>query len=444
MPSPALPPHESPSPSGGAGALTFVLGLSCGLITALAVDRVARSWVDRDMELVRAVRDLALQDFVGEVDEDQLVDDALDGMLKGLDRYSHYYGPREIAALDRETSGEFLGIGVVFRSGELGRVLFPYPGSPAEEAGLRVGDRIVSAEGQSVEAMKAPELHELLHRSDSEVHLAVEGLEGGSRELVLHPQVVLDPTVRHERLLDTQRGIGYLAIRSFSHRTPQEFDDAVARLKARGLRSLVLDLRANPGGILDAAVTIANRFIASGALLATRSRSETRVTPADPAEAGLAGLPLVVLLDNSSASASEVLAAALQDQAVAALVGEPSYGKGTVQTLKRIGDDRAVVKITTAHYCSPSLRRIEHVDEDTEHSGIAPDLCVPLSDDERRDVYRFLFGFSPPDQVLDELHAWESREHVRLVDAPPVDRQLDAAVALLSGSGLELHGAPLQ
>ncbi|MSR63567.1 MAG: hypothetical protein EXS08_14110 [Planctomycetes bacterium] len=444
MPSPGLPPHEAPLPPGGPGALSFVLGLSCGLIIALAVDRIARTWVDRDMELVRAVRDLALADFVSEVGEEKLIDDALGGMLRGLDNYSHYYGPREIADLDRETSGEFLGIGVVFRAGELGRVLFPYPGSPAEEAGLRVGDRIVSAEGQPIDTMKAPELQELLHRGESEVHLAVEDLEGEARELVLHPQVVLDPTVRHERMLVAERGIGYLSIRSFSRRTEQEFDDAVARLKARGLRALVLDLRANPGGILDAAVAIANRFVASGSLLATRSRSETRVTPADPDQARLAGLPLVVLLDNYSASASEVLAAALQDHAVAALVGEPSYGKGTVQTLKRIGEDRAVVKITTAHYCSPSLRRIEHVDEDAEHSGIAPDLCVPLSESERREVYGFLKGFSPPDEVLNELHAWESREHVRLVDDPPLDRQLDAAVALLSGIELELHGAPLQ
>jgi carboxyl-terminal processing protease len=167
------------------------------------------------------------------------------------------------------------------------------------------------------------------------------------------------------------------------------------------------------------------------------------VTEAEPEEARLAGLPLVVLLDGSSASASEVLAAALQDHAAACLVGEPSYGKGTVQTLKHIGSERAVVKLTTASYCSPSLRRIEHDDEDAEHGGIAPDLFVPLAPAERFEVHRFLSGYSPPESALAALRAWEEREGLDLIDEPPRDRQLDAAVALLSGVALDLHGDPL-
>lgn len=434
-----------PPARAGSGQALFVLGLAAGLLAALAVDRVARSLLDRDMELVRAVRDLTLEEFVREVPEDALIDAALGGMLAGLDRYSHYYGPREIAALDRETAGEFLGIGVVFRSGELGRILFSYPGSPADKAGLGVGDRIVSAEGQAVAAMESGVLQQILHREESEVHLGVEDLAGEVREVRLRPDVVLDPTVRHARLLDPERGIGYVYIRSFSNRTPDEFDQAVARLQQQGLRALVLDLRLNPGGILDAAVAIANRFIASGALLATRTRTQTHVIPAEPERATLAGLPLVVLLDPLSASASEILAAALQDHAVAALVGEPSYGKGTVQTLKRIGRERAVVKLTTANYCSPSLRRIEHqdADEDSVRSGIAPDLWVPIAPAERSAIRHFLFGYSPPESALEALRAWEQREGLELIDAPPPDRQLDAALALLSGVELDLHGDPL-
>lgn len=440
-------PPRAPRPPdrAGSGQALFVLGLAAGLLAALAVDRVARSTLDRDIELVRAVRDLTLEEFVREVPEDALIDDALGGMLAGLDRYSHYYGPREIAALDRETAGEFLGIGVVFRSGELGRILFSYPGSPAHKAGLRVGDRIVSAEGRTVTSMDAGALQELLHREESEVHLGVEDLAGAVREVRLRPDVVLDPTVRHARMLAPELGIGYVYIRSFSNRTPDEFDEAVTGLQQAGLRALVLDLRLNPGGILDAAVAIANRFVASGALLATRTRTETHVIPADPERATLAGLPLVVLLDPLSASASEILAAALQDHAVAALVGEPSYGKGTVQTLRRIGRERAVVKLTTANYCSPSLRRIEHQDsdEDSTRSGIAPDLWVPIAPRERSEIRHFLFGYSPPEGALEELRAWERRDGLDLIDEPPRDRQLDAALALLSGTELDLHGDPL-
>ena len=428
----------------GTGPALFSLGVAIGLLTALLVDRATRFFLDRDLELVRAVRDLATEEFVREVDRDELVDDALDGMLRGLDRYSHYYPPREIAALERETSGEFLGIGVVFRVGEPGRILFPYPGSPADKAGLRVGDRILSAEGEEVAAMAREELQALLHREEAELHLRVEGLEGARREVVLRPEVVLDPTVRHARMLPGTSGAGYLAIRAFSHRTPQEFDATVAELQRAGLRALVLDLRANPGGILDAAVAIANRFVAAGALVATRSREETRVTEAEPEEATLAGLPLVVLLDPSSASASEVLAAALQDHAAAVLVGEPSYGKGSVQTLRHLGDERAVVKLTTASYCSPSLRRIEHVGEDDSQNGIAPDLWVPLSDAERQQVLDYLIGYSPPESALAALRAWEEREGLDLIEEPPLDRQLDAAVALLSGTAPDLHAQALQ
>lgn len=438
-----LPPHPHPPGSGssGRGHALFVLGVTVGLLAAVTIDRAARTFLDRDIELVRAVRDLALEEFVREADEDELIDDALAGMLEGLDRYSRYYGPEEIAALDRETTGEFLGIGVVFRRGEVGRVLFPYPGSPAERAGLRVGDRIVSAEGQPVREHE--DLVELLHRDEAEVHLAVEGLVGELRDVVLRPEVVLDPTVRHTRMVAPELGVGYLAIRSFSHRTPQEFDEAVAALQQLGLRALVVDLRANPGGILDAAVAIANRFLPAGPLVATRTRSETRITAAEPERATLARMPLVLLLDSTSASASEVLAAALQDHAVAALVGEPSYGKGTVQTLKRVSRERAVVKLTTAHYCSPSLRRIEHDERHAERGGIAPDVWVPLAEAERAAIHLFLLGYSPPASARDALHAWEEREDIALVDDPPPDRQLDVALALLAGGSLELHGDPL-
>jgi len=430
---------DDSSAARGTHGASFVLGLAAGLLAALATERLARHFLDRDLEVFRTVRDLTLEEFVGETRPGELVDDALAGMLDGLDPFSQYYGAEELSGLERETSGEFLGIGVVFREGEHGRILFPYPGSPAERAGLKVGDRIKSAGGLDLAELDSDELLAVLRRSPDDVALEVEDLDGQSREVRLDPEIVLDPTVRHARLLDAERGLGYVAVRSFSQRTPEEFDQAVAELQAQGLHALVLDLRNNPGGILDAAVTLANRFIPSGALVATRARSGTRITEASRDSASLAGMPLVVLIDGKSASASEVLAAALQDHAVATLVGEPSYGKGSVQTLKRIDEDRAVVKLTTAYYLSPSLRRIEHVDEDANRSGIAPDLLVPLARAEREAIYRFLYSYSPPAEVLESLLAWEKRAEARLIREPPSDRQLSAAVALLTGITLDLH-----
>jgi carboxyl-terminal processing protease len=306
-----------------------------------------------------------------------------------------------------------------------------------------VGDLIERVDEREVEAMETDEFQAALHR-DTAVRLEVVDLEGDPRQVVVQPDVVLDPTVRQARMLAGAPGLGYLAIRSFSHRTPQEFDRAVAELTSHGMEALVLDLRGNLGGILDAAVTIANRFIPEGAIVSTRTRTEIVTTRAEPDEATLVGLPLVVLQDGRSASASEVLAAALQDHGVAVIVGEPSYGKGTVQTLKRVKGREAVVKITTATYYSPSMRRIEHDEDDAARGGIAPDLYLPLEDRERWEIYRYLSTYSPPESVRPALAAWERAQGITLIGAPPTDRQLDAAVALLCDGEVDLGVEPLR
>jgi len=419
-----------PHPRGVAPAF-FVLGLASGFLAALVIDRVAQGFFDEDMQLIRAVHRLARDEFVREVDPDQLTDNALRGLVEGLDRYSRFYGPEDIARLDRETTGEFRGIGVVFRRSEVGQVLFPYPDSPAARAGIEVGDRITSIDGASTAGMDAEEFSNTLARGGDEILVRAVDLEGTERELRIEPRKITDPTIRHARMIDQERGIGYLAILSFSHRTPGEFDQAVAQLESAGLKALVVDLRSNPGGILDAAVQLANRFIAQGPLVATRTRRAKHVTEAQENLAALTGLPLVVLIDSDSASASEVLAGALQDHAVASLVGEPTYGKGTVQTLERFPDERAVVKITTANYYTPSGRSIERDPEQPEKTGIPPDHLVEIPEGERQRIHAYLYTYSPPPAALEELRAWEERESLELVGDPPEDRQLEAAVAIL-------------
>ncbi len=434
----------------------FLLGLAIGALASFLGYRIYELRWDRDIEFLRRVRDLTAATYVDEVDSDLLVEEALHGMIEGLDRYSHYYGRDEIALLDRETTGEFWGIGVVFRPPTTsGQVLFPFSGSPADRAGLRVGDRILSLDGRSVAEMAQGELqHAIQSCGDRDLAARVMGLDGLERELVIRPERVVDPTVRHARVLslpapegapgDAAPSVGYLAILSFSHRTAEEFDRSVDELLQLGAKSLIVDLRSNPGGILEAAVRIANRFIEEGPLVATRTRTDTQVKQASPKEARLAGLPVVLLVDGGSASASEVLAGALQDHAVAPLVGEPTYGKGTVQTLTRFGEDRAIVKLTTARYFTPAWRRIERNGPGDAEHGIMPDLLVELDAAGEEAVHRYLASYSAPTAVLPAISAWQESLEEALLPVPPPDPQLEAALDLLAGIPPRPHVLPAE
>lgn len=427
--------HVSPRRSGSGHGSFFLLGLLIGGLVTFLGYRLYALRYERDIEFLRQVRNLAADTYVEELDERELVNNALRGMVEGLDRYSRYYGPEEIAGLDRETTGEFRGIGVVFRAPTSeGQVLFPFPGSPASRAGIRVGDTLIEIDGKIVAELEPGELQQTIQTSGGrQLDVLVVGLDGEERKLTLHPKQVVDPTVRHARMLDAERGIAYLAILSFTHRTPDEFDQAVQELLQEGARALVIDVRSNPGGILDAAVRIANRFIPEGTLVATRTRDDTQVMAAVGEHALFRDLPVVVLTDEGSASASEVLAGALQDHQIGPLVGEATYGKGTVQTLTRFGDDRAIIKLTTAHYFTPSWRRIErHTGGEGKH-GIEPDVYVTPRDGEREPILRHLFSYSPPPSAVEALEAWQANEEETLIPEHPADRQLETAVALLSG-----------
>ena len=318
---------------------------------------------------------------------------------------------------------------MLFLNSDSGVIRFPLPDSPAERAGLDVGDRIVEIDGQAVAELPPGGLRECIRAADDRtIQLEVENRAGERRTAELRPEEVVDPTVRHTRMLD--EAIGYLAIRSFSRRTVEEFDAAVDWLRKQGMSGLVLDLRGNPGGILDSAVRIADRFVREGVLVSTRSRTETRSTHADPAETHLEGLPLVVLVDGNSASASEVLCGALQDHRVAVLAGEPTYGKGAVQTLSRFDHDQAIVKLTTSNYFTPAGRRIER---SPGWKGLAPDVLVEVTGDQARAIRDFLESYSPAPRSVPALRAWEVEDQVELIAQAPPDPQLDTALDLLRG-----------
>lgn len=415
--------------------LSWAAGLLAGGALVALADRLWLLDLEPDLAHYRRVRAFVEETFVGEADRERMLDDALRGLVGGLDAYSRYYDRGEARSLERETGGRYTGVGAVFLQPlSQARILFTLPGSPARRAGLEVGDRIVRIGDRIVEGLGEEDLRTLLSgEGPLELSLVVVGLDGKERHLELARETLVDPTVRHERIVDAERAIGYLSIRSFSHETPAEFEGAFERLRSRGMRGLVLDLRGNPGGVLGAAVRIAQRFVPSGVIVATAGRGEPIVHRAEAAESWYQDFPLVVIVDEGSASASEVLAGALQDHRRAVVVGSPTYGKGMVQTLRRFADRETVVKLTTSWYTTPAGRRLERRAGPGGGGGIEPDLEVAIDEEERRALHEHLGRYSPPQDSLERIAAWQRSEVRNLLEPPPSDAQLDAALALFAG-----------
>jgi len=415
--------------------IAFVIGVGVGALAAVALAKSPLFSVEDDLAHYREVRNFVLERYVDESDSGELVREALVGMVGSLDEYSRYLSTdTETSSFTRETQGSFTGIGVVFEGPiEGGRVLFPMSGSPAAKAGLRVGDLIVSVDGEPLDGKSQDEARELFTGEEGSVAtLALTSLAGGERVAEVTRESVLDPTVRHPHLVDAERKIGYLALTSFSRETAEEFKRAMTALGELGIEGLVLDLRGNPGGVLTTAVELARYFIADGVITMTRGRGESVVYEQEEIEQREGfSLPLTVLVDGGSASASEVLAGALQDHRVGVLVGTPTYGKARVQSVRRFEDSDAIVKVTSSYYTTPSGRNLERSPE--RPWGIHPDILIELDGQAEALIHRHIRRYDPPAEVLEELFAWEDASGERLLPEEPDDPQLEAALALLRG-----------
>lgn len=414
-------------------ALAFVAVVSLGVLAT------RRSANDSEIARLLTVRDMILEEYVEPVEAPTLARDAIRGMVEGLDDYSRYYPEkREVAAVETETTGRFGGIGIVLDLEAPGpfEVLFPQPGSPAERAGIQPGARILAVDGVPVELLRG-DLSERI-RGPEGTSVRIRFLNDGDAEpteAVVQRGVLHEPSVRSVRMVDPARGIGALWISSFTEETTQQFDEAVASLRSQGMRSLVLDLRFNGGGVLSAAAEIANRFLASGIVYEQRGRRAVVKYEAKPRAATLAGVPVVVLVNGESASASEVLAAALADHCVAAIVGERTYGKGVVQSLKRFEDNGAYIKITIAYYFTPSGRNLERARDgdrdDARAGGLAPDVVVELPREDRFWVQQMNSEFAVPAKYAASVESRRARRPQRGLQR--LDPQLEAALRLLRG-----------
>ncbi|MGQ9478121.1 MAG: S41 family peptidase [Candidatus Bipolaricaulia bacterium] len=303
--------------------------------------------------------------------ERELLYGAIRGLVEGLDDpYSRFLTPEEYQRFNSiDLEGEFIGIGVqiAIRDGRV-VVIAPLAGSPAERAGVRAGDIILEIDGRSTEGLTLDEAVALLRgESGTPVTLKVQHLDGAIEEVtIIREVIVIDPV--DYRL--EEEGIGYIRLVTFNRKTEREFDQALGDLLAAGIGGLILDLRSNPGGLLDEAIAVASRFIDEGAILKSTDRYTTRtyLTQGN----NLPNLPVAVLIDRGTASAAEILAGAIQDHQMGILVGEPTFGKGLIQTPFTLSDGSAVI-ITTAEYTTPNGHRVQDL-------GLVPD--IPVSGEE--------------------------------------------------------------
>jgi len=323
-----------------------------------------------DLRTFTDVFNQARRNYVESVDDKTLLDAAIRGMLLELDPHSSFLPASEYADLSDAAQGRYSGIGLDIQARDDRLVVRAIINdSPADQAGINPGDVITSIDGVPIAGRYLPDaMDDLLGKPGTEVVLTVLPPEGEERELTITRQYILLPTLRFELLEDSY---GYFRITQFHRESAIHLEESLESIKSDGidLKALVLDLRDNPGGTLRPAVSMADGFLDDGIIVTTRGRnSEMQLKFSAQAGQWLPGIPVMVLVDRGTASASEVLAGALQDNQRALIVGERTFGKGSVQSVLplRNGDG---IKLTTARYYTPSGRSIQA-------EGITPDVAI--------------------------------------------------------------------
>ncbi len=412
----------------------YVLCILCFLpLGALSADRSGSE--DQSLDALRAfieVYEHIKEEYVEEIDDQTLLDYAINGMLSKLDPHSAYMGPKDVSSLQESTSGAFAGIGIEIDLVDgLIQVVAPIDNSPASRAGILAKDVITHINGvpfRDINLKKAIETLRGQIGAEVELQLLRE-TNGTAKELtiLLERAIIRVTSVQHEML---PHGIGYLRISQFQKRTASDLIKAISNLKyENNLKGLILDLRNNPGGMLSAAIEVTDSFIKKGLIVSTKGRGQflneryeaTETTVVDDE-------PIVVIINGGSASAAEIVAGALQDHKRAVVVGTPSFGKGSVQTILALKNDHAL-KLTTALYLTPSGRSIQA-------TGIQPTIEVS----EGKPLAGFRTGIREADltkhiQNSNESELTDEKKSSRLTE----DNQFFHAYNLLRGSQLLLR-----
>ncbi len=394
-----------------------------------------------NLRLFSTVLDRVRQEYVdGEkLSYQDLIHGALKGMLSTLDPHSEFMEPVKYDDLKKDTQGEFGGVGIVVSMKDnYITVVAPMDGTPGFKAGILTGDRIVKIDGKNTERINLNEAVKRLRGvPDTEVTITTfRPSTGQYKDHVLMRAKIRVDTVKD---IDGRRefplsedNVGYIRMIQFGEATASDLEDALRKLEAKGAESIILDLRDNPGGLLDQAVQVCEKFLPAGQLIvSTEGRdSKTKSTYHAKSRSKHASLPIVVLVNNGSASASEIVAGCLQDCTAlrvckAIIVGEQTFGKGSVQSILPLQDGSAL-RLTTAKYYTPSHKVIHE-------KGITPDIIVPMSDEEMRNV---LLKRTPGGvESLPE----KDQDEVRNARDPQLERAMD----LLKGISLYTKRGPI-
>jgi carboxyl-terminal processing protease len=396
---------------------------------------------DQYFELMRVFADTFEQidrNYVKDVDRRKLIEAALRGMMDELDPYSNYISPEEQARFNEQIEQEFTGIGIQVQPDPMTRrltVTSPLPGTPAYKAGIIAGDTIMEINGKSAEKMTVNDAVKILRGKEGE-EVTIGVMHPGKSQierLTMARAKIQMPTVLGDihktdgswnYMLDPEKKIGYVRLTAFSRNTATELRKALNELTAAGVKGLILDLRFNPGGLLNSAVDISDMFIEEGKIVTTKGRNtEERPQVARRRPGKFKDPPMAVLVNRYSASASEIVSAALQDHKRAVVIGERTWGKGSVQNVIKLEEGKSQLKLTTASYHRPSGKNIHRFPDskETDEWGVMPD-----------DTYLVPFTGADNESYLE----YRRQRDVVSKEEPPksefVDKQLTKAVQFIT------------
>ena len=416
----------------------FLIGVLIGSGQSQKVSALSNNMYE-DLKVFTDVIGLIQKDYVEETKSKDLIQGAIKGMLETLDPHSSFMPANMFKEMQEETKGRFegLGIEITLKDGIL-TVVSPIEGTPAFKAGVVAGDQIIKIDGESTKNFTLVDsVKRLRGPRGTKVTITImrEGLPK-PKDFTLVRDVIPVRSVRHELL---EKNYGYIRISQFQEKTDSDFEKAMKALEEESkgaLKGLVLDLRNNPGGLLDQAVKISDRFIDSGIIVSIDGRREEakQKWPAHP-DGTATQYPLIVLVNGGSASGAEIVAGAIQDHGRGILVGTQTFGKGSVQTIIPLKDGSGL-RLTTARYYTPSGRSIQA-------KGIVPDIIVKPSRPEEekenvtpkfpaeKDLERHLMDVEKGGPKEKEKAKREEAKKEEVKEKKPVDPQLDRALELL-------------